>query len=56
MLQDLLEADPTLAGELRRILDDGGGVQVITQTANVHGDHSTTVQTAGSGNRAKASR
>ena len=50
MLQDLLEANPSLAGELCRILEERGGVQAIAQTANVHGGSNTTVQTAGSGN------
>ena len=50
MLQDLLEADPALAGELRRMLDEGGGVQAINQTANVPGDGNTTVQVAGRDN------
>ncbi len=56
MLQDLLEADPALAGELRRILDEGGGVQAITRTANVQGNSNTTVQTAGSGNAVNIGR
>ena len=50
MLQDLLEAKPALAGELRRILDGGGGVQAITQTADVEGDYNTTVQIPGGSN------
>ncbi len=50
LLQDLLDADPIFAGELRRILEEGGGVQAITQSANVQGDNNTTAQTAGSGN------
>jgi hypothetical protein len=50
LLQDLLDAEPVLAGELRRILDEGGGVQAIAQTANVPSDNNATAQTAGSGN------
>ena len=56
MLQDLLDAEPALAGELRRILDEGGGVQAITQSANVQGDNNTTAQAAGTGNTVSIGR
>ena len=56
LLQDLLEADPALVEELRRILDEGGGVQAITQTTNVQDDDNTTVQTVGSGNSVTVGR
>lgn len=55
MLQDLLNTDRALAGELLRILEESG-VQAIAQTANVHGDNNTTAQTAGSGNAVNISR
>ena len=56
LLQDLLDADPALASELRRIFEEGGGVQAITQAADVQGNNNTTVQTAGSGNTVTAGR
>lgn len=54
LLQDLLHDDPAAVKELTALLGGEGGVQTITQTANVTGNNSIVQQLAGSGNTANA--
>ena len=53
LLQDVLEGNPDAAAELRELLDESGGVQAITQTANVTGDNNTFAQVAGDRNKVR---
>jgi hypothetical protein len=50
LLQDLLHGAPDAAQELRELLDRSGGIEAITQTANVTGNNNKTAQVAGTGN------
>jgi len=53
LLQDALHGNAQAAAELQTLLDQAGGVQAITQTANVHGDNNRVAQVAGSGNKVR---
>jgi hypothetical protein len=50
LLQDLLHENPTAAEELKALLNKHGGVQAITQTANVSGKNAKVTQIAGNNN------
>jgi hypothetical protein len=48
LLQDVLEGNAESAEELKQLLKAEGGVEAITQSANVHGDFNKLVQATGS--------
>jgi hypothetical protein len=50
LLQDALHDNPQAAADLQGLLDKAGGVQAITQTANVTGDGNKLANIAGAVN------
>jgi len=53
LLQDVLEGNPDAAAELRKLLDDSGGIQAITQSLTVTGNANKVAQVAGDKNKVR---